>query len=138
MKSNQGFTLIELLIAVAIVGIIAGVAVPSYNNYMVEARRTEAQTLLIEMAGEQYRYFSENNTYADKLTTLGYGSDSESTENGFYSISVTEQSANSYTLTAAPVAGKSQATDDTACKSLTINSVGTKGVTGSAGVDECW
>jgi len=138
MNKNSGFTLIELMIVVVIMGIIAAIALPAYSSYMTDARRAEAKTMLIEMAGEQYRYYSENNSYAADLTTLGYNSDAELSDNGFYSVSVTAQTASSYTLTAAPVAGSVQAENDTACKSLTINSIGAKGVTGTAASADCW
>lgn len=137
MKKTAGFTLIEVLITVAILGIIAAIALPSYTSYMTKTRRTEAKTLLTEAAGEQQRYYSENNSYADKLTVIGYPADSVESEGGNYTVSVTAQSATSFTLRATRVAGKSQA-DDAECGDFEINSLGAKNITGTGTVANCW
>lgn len=137
MKKSAGFTLIEVLITVAILGIIAAVAIPSYSGYVTKTRRTEAKSLLTEVAGEQQRYFSENNTYTDKLTVLGYPADSVDSEEGNYSVSVTAQTVTSFTLTATRVAGKAQITDNE-CGDFEINSVGSKDISGTSTVADCW
>lgn len=130
--------MVELMIAVVIVGIVSAIAVPNYLEYVTKSRRVEAKTLLIELAGEQYRYFSENNAYADGLKKLGFPNDSELSENGHYTVSVSAQTASSYTLSAVPVVGSVQAAKDTECATLTINSIGTKGETGTGSVADCW
>lgn len=134
MKLQKGFTLIEILIVVAILGIIAAIAIPSYTSFMNKTRRTDAMTILTELAGEQQRYLSENNRYANDLTDLGYPNDPFTTVEGFYTVSVENPSATSYVLTATPVPGGPQA-GDTECGAFTLNSGGVKG---SNSGTECW
>ena len=57
---NLGFTLIELLITVAIIGILAGVAYPSYTDFIVRSNRTEAQRELLHLANLQEQIFVAN------------------------------------------------------------------------------
>ncbi len=137
-KNTNGFTLIEVVIVVAIMGIIAAVAFPSYMSFMEKTRRAEAITVLTEVAGELQRFQTENNTYTDDLTELGYSAATTTSETGLYLVTVSGSTANSYLLTAAPVAGKAQQ-GDTKCASLTLNSLGVKGTTGTAAdAEECW
>jgi type IV pilus assembly protein PilE len=63
MTHRRGFTLIELLIVVAVVGLLAAMAYPSYASYMTGARRIEGQSALLDVMQKQERYYSQNNTY---------------------------------------------------------------------------
>lgn len=63
MRHNSGFTLIEVMITVAIVGILAAIAVPSYNEYVQRARITEATSSLSDMRNKMEQYFQDNRTW---------------------------------------------------------------------------
>lgn len=69
-RQSGGFTLLELIIAMAIVGILAAIAVPSYQNYVRKAKRTAAQRVLLDIANRQERYFLDARTYATDLKLL--------------------------------------------------------------------
>jgi type IV pilus assembly protein PilE len=64
---TSGFTLIELMITVVIIGILAGIAYPSYQNYTRDARRSDAQNILLQVAGLQEKFFSACGTYSVNL-----------------------------------------------------------------------
>jgi len=134
-----GFSLIELLIVIAIIGVIAAVAIPSYSDYMLKSRRVDATTFLTEVAGEQVRFYSEYNRYTDKMSELGYGDeDTADSDEGYYTVSITAPATgDSYVLTAAPIAGGPQA-NDTDCASMTLNSSGQKTITGTSTAESCW
>lgn len=69
MKTNQkGFTLIELMIAVAIVGILASVALPAYENYTTRAKLTEIDVLMKGMKTELHEEGANNNRWLSETT----------------------------------------------------------------------
>jgi type IV pilus assembly protein PilE len=65
---ENGFTLIELMIVVIIIGVLAGIAYPSYRNYTMQNRRTDARGAMLQIAAQQEKYFTECNRYAATLT----------------------------------------------------------------------
>ncbi|MFT5781730.1 MAG: type IV pilus assembly protein PilE [Pseudomonas sp.] len=129
-KNIAGFTLIELMITVAIIGILAAIAYPSYTEYVLRGNRTEGQALLNDAAARQERYYAQNNTYADTPAKLGYTS--TSTVNGLYVISTPTGTASAYTLLAA-----TQRTD-AKCGDLGLNQAGTKTKSGTGALADCW
>lgn len=142
---NRGFSLIELLIVMVIAGILFGIAYPGYRDYITRARRSDGQVALLDLASRMEHYYSETNTY--QTATIGTGSatdvhaDNVSPE-GWYALSISAQSPDSYTLQAVP--GSAQATADTRCQTLTINHTGLKGIragfsgTPTGTVAQCW
>jgi type IV pilus assembly protein PilE len=131
----SGFTLLELMITCVIVSILAAIAIPSYFSAMQQSRRSDATSALTGAAGQMERYFTEQGTYA--TATLGSTSTSvypSTSQNGYYNISLTNLTATSYTLNADPTGVQA----DDPCGSYTYTDQGVKGVTGSAGVANCW
>jgi len=63
-QNDRGITLIELLTVILIVGILAAIAIPSYNSYMVRARRADAKTLLEQVRAAQEMWRAERGSYA--------------------------------------------------------------------------
>jgi type IV pilus assembly protein PilE len=61
---QRGFTLIELMITVAIVGILAAIAYPSYREYVAKSRRAEVQALLMQSSQWMERFYAENYSYS--------------------------------------------------------------------------
>jgi type IV pilus assembly protein PilE len=68
----RGFTLIELMIVVAIVGILAGIAYPSYMDHVRKGNRAKAQAFLMDVAQRQQSYLIVQRQYAESLTQLGF------------------------------------------------------------------
>jgi len=60
---NTGFTLMELMIVVAIIGILASIAYPSYTNSITKGRRAEGRTALAELMQQQERFMTQTNSY---------------------------------------------------------------------------
>ena len=144
-RRQFGVTLIELMVVVAIIAIISAVAYPSYQQYVVKAKRTVAQNTLLQIADRQQQFFMDNKRFTADLTDLGFPADphvvdddGNSTVAGdsqaVYSLSLSNVTATTWTITAAPLHG--QLTRDTYCGSLTITQAGTKGKTGAS--DKCW
>lgn len=66
--NQKGFTLIEMLIAVAIVGILAAIALPSYQQHVIRSNRSAAQSQMMEIANREQQFLLSNRTYANKAT----------------------------------------------------------------------
>lgn len=116
-RGPRGFTLVELMVAVAVVGILAGLAYPSFQSSVRKARRADAVDSASAVLQAQERWRANNATYASTLTILNVAS---TTTGGYYTLALSGNTATAYTLTFTPVSGKSQ-TSDSGCTSLTVS-----------------
>ncbi len=132
-QKQQGFTLIELMVTIAIVGILAAVAYPSYINYVKKGNRADAVDSLLALAGRMETYYMNKDTYAGAtINATGTGTvGSNKSKAGSFTLSITSATAFAYSLTATPLSS------DPECTTLTLNSLGQKGATGSASAS-CW
>ena len=130
-----GFTLVELMVVVAIVGILAAVAIPSYINNVVKSSRSAAQTELLELAAAQERIFLNSGAYTSSVTNAytgqsagGLGVTSGKSKDGRYTLSLALTGTAFYTLTASPVSGTQQAGDG----NITLTSAGARSWNGKS------
>lgn len=134
-NKNKGVTLIELMLAVAIVGILAAIAYPSYSRYVLSSHRTEAQAALTRIANLEERYFMDTNSYGtlQDLHLTATSAAIYTTDNGYYQVSITPSSA-TYTLTATATGNQ---VGDTDCQTFTLTQDGLK-TSSSAAASICW
>jgi len=125
MKQNKGFTLVELMIVVAIIGILASVAYPTYVQFVKKAQCSDGIDALLSLASRMEEFYLNNDSYATATVA-----DTSSPE-GLYTIAITEKSAFTYTISAVPI--------DSGEKTLTLNSLGQKKTSSApSGGAECW
>ena len=132
LKRQLGFTLIELMIAVAIVGILAALAYPSYDEYVKRGNRAEGQALLSDASARQERYYTQNYKFTTSISSL-YGGDSAKSANDKYQLEIEQVPGDGgYTLIAAP-----QFTD-AKCGNFTLTAKGDRSISGTKDADYCW
>lgn len=117
-----GFTLIELMITVAVIGILAAVAYPSYQQYVIRSNRATAQSFMMEAASRQQQYFLANRGYAT-LAELGYGTlPADLAARYTCDIDVGSDAVPTFLITCSGKAGTMQASDG----DLTLDNTGSK------------
>src|ERR1035437_3168697 len=121
-NKHSGFTLIEVLIVVTIVAILAAIAIPSYQQYVLKGRRADAKEALgaLQLAQEKYR--GNNTAYSVVLADIGI---SATSSQGYYTLAITPATGTCpvetcYAATATVNAASAQAPDATKCPALLV------------------
>ena len=159
-RKVTGFTLVELIIAVLIVGILASIAIPTYQeNVVLRGLRADAKAFLLDMASRQERFFSQYVSYTGKVSAgtsctgidCGLGLKEDKSPQGDYKGTVTlgpsscapgKTSCRTYVLSAVPESNRAKG--DSKCGTLTLNSAGIKGANGKTELEDedmvhaCW
>lgn len=138
-RVDSGFSMVELMIVVAIIAILVALAFPSYVNYITKTNRKAAEGCLSEYANYMERYYTTNLKYSGltSLTSVSMDCAATSQTGNNYSYRFpAAPTTTAYTLQAVPI--NAQATRDTLCGTLTLTQAGTRGVSGSNTVQQCW
>lgn len=124
-RPHRGLTLIEIMVAVAVLGVLAALTLPSFIDSIRKGRRSEAVAALAQVQQSQERWRANRATYTANLADLSVGLDAENrTASGYYVISLEDDAdGNRYTATATAVSGTSQA-NDTHCTVMRVRLVG--------------
>jgi type IV pilus assembly protein PilE len=136
---QRGFTLIELMITVAIIAILSAVVYPSYASYVLRTNRSAAASCMTELGQFMERVYvgnlryDQNNGAATTLPALQCSSDLSARYT--FAFASGSPATTTYTLSAAPRGAQA---GDTACGTLSLTQAGTKGVSGSSTVANCW
>jgi type IV pilus assembly protein PilE len=130
MPVQRGFTLIELMIVLVILAVLVAIAYPSYTRHVMKSRRADGIAALQRAALVMESCRSDTASYA------GCAFPASSADN-FYTITAASTiTATAYSFIATPRGAQA---NDTRCATLTLDSRGNRGHTGSAATSEtCW
>lgn len=134
-RKQTGVTLVELLITVAIVGILAAIAYPSYRNQVMRSTRTEGKVALEQRAQQLEKCYTRYMSYVHAQCAAGRATADGNTADQHYRING-NITATTFTLTATPINGQAA---DAECNVLRLTETGRRDIVGGTGTAErCW
>ncbi len=151
---SSGFSLVELMIVIAIIGVLAAVAFPSYQESIKKSRRADAKVGIIAFAAAMERHFTENNNYCDAATggadvaNCGTATDTDTGTpsiinpsvpldggTAYYNLTISAVTATTFTL----LATRTGAATGDECGDFTYTQAGVKGLANNThSVATCW
>lgn len=127
-RQSRGFTLIELMIVVVIIGILAAIGIPNYQQYRIKANRAEAQAFLMDLAQRQQQFLLDTRAFAGTVADLNLTVPEGVVRNYNIVLDVDAGPPPTFTATAEPIANGMQDGDG----DLIINQAGVKEWNGNA------
>ena len=135
-RPHHGFTLIELMIVVAVIGILAAIVLPSYQQHVLRTRRAVAAGCLMELAQHMERAYTTSMTYSG--ATLPNTTCRSDLANSYsFAFATGEPTATTFKIVATPTGAQ---TSDTACAAISLTQSGVKASSGTLPTTDptCW
>jgi type IV pilus assembly protein PilE len=135
----RGVTLLEVLVVMLIAGILAALALPAYRQHLVRVNRSQATTLLYEIAAAQERFYLRHGSYTGNLGSaapLGLGLTVNTSTRYSFTVALAAD-GQTYIASATPVRGGGQDADGE-CLVFSIDQRGRRAVSGTRDTAFCW
>ncbi|MGA0587744.1 type IV pilin protein [Dyella sp. KRB-257] len=140
---GAGFSLIELMIVVAIIAILAAIAFPSYTRYVTRTHRVAAEGCLSELGNYMERFYTTNLRYdqdssatAPSITGFDCEGAAQTGNDYTYQFKAGQPTRSTFVIEAVPQGA--QATRDASCGTLSLDQAGTRTVSGTGALSDCW